>query len=216
MRDRDQQSSRRALRGTQLKRFLRDDRRARPEHGRLALVLENVLYPVNVGSCFRVADACDIHAVVLAGATPDPAARAAVKAGRGKAVKVGWRRETDGASAVRALRAEGYWVAALELTEDSLSYEQVDYPCDVALVVGNEDQGVSRATLAECDAALFVPMFGSGLSLNVHVAAAVVAYRVRLAGGVGSGRHWRSSGGGRKDQHSGGETESERPSKPST
>ncbi len=48
-----------------------------------------------------------------------------------------------------------------------------------ALVVGHEDHGVTKATLAVCDAAVFVPMYGKGLSLNVHVALAVVLYHLR-------------------------------------
>ena len=45
--------------------------------------------------------------------------------------------------------------------------------------MGHEDHGVTRATLAVCDAAVFVPMYGKGLSLNVHVALAVVLYHIR-------------------------------------
>jgi tRNA (guanosine-2'-O-)-methyltransferase len=46
----------------------------------------------------------------------------------------------------------------------------------VALVLGNEDHGVTRACLALCNAAIFVPMYGKGKSLNVHVSLAVVGY----------------------------------------
>jgi 23S rRNA (guanosine2251-2'-O)-methyltransferase len=54
----------------------------------------------------------------------------------------------------------------------------VDHPGRVALVLGNEDHGVTRACLALCHAALYVPMYGKGKSLNVHVSLAVVGYHI--------------------------------------
>ena len=76
------------------------------------------------------------------------------------------------------LRAEGYWIAALEITDQCQPYYAVSYPGRVALVLGNEDHGVTRATLGACDAAVFLPMYGKGRSLNVHVALAVVVYHI--------------------------------------
>ena len=68
---------------------------------------------------------------------------------------------------------------AVELTDDAAPYHQFNYANKVCLVVGHEDHGVTKATLAACDAAVFIPMYGKGLSLNVHVALAVVLYHIR-------------------------------------
>jgi tRNA G18 (ribose-2'-O)-methylase SpoU len=43
-------------------------------------------------------------------------------------------------------------------------------------VLGNEDHGLTRSVLSLCDSSVFVPMYGKGLSLNVHVCTAVVLY----------------------------------------
>ena len=169
------------LRGTDLKRHLRGQRRAAPPARRLAFVLENVAYPVNVGSLFRIADACGAEQVVLTGTTPDPTASPTIaKVGRGKHARVRWSRAASATEAIAALRAEGFWAAAVEITAAALPYHAVDYPPAVALVLGNEDHGVTRPAPAACDAHVSIPMFGKGASLNVHVAAAVVAYRVLL------------------------------------
>lgn len=174
------------LRGTDLKRHHRRQRRDAPAARRLAFVLENVAYPVNVGSLFRIADACGAEAVILTGTTPDPTDSPTIaKVGRGKHARVPWSRAASGPAAVAALRAAGFWVAAVEITAAAAPYHTVAYPGAVALVLGNEDHGVTRPTLAACDAHVSIPMFGKGASLNVHVAAAVVAYRVLL--GVGGG-----------------------------
>jgi tRNA (guanosine-2'-O-)-methyltransferase len=170
------------LRGTALKRFHRTVRRGyrRDPGPAIAFILENVAYPVNVGSLFRIADALDVDEVVLTGATADPNSPKAAKVGRGKHRRVRWRRLSSAADAIDALRCDGYWIAAIEITAAAVPFHSVAWPACVALVLGNEDHGVTRETLARCDSHVFVPMLGRGGSLNVHVAAAVVGYRARL------------------------------------
>jgi tRNA (guanosine-2'-O-)-methyltransferase len=172
----------RPLRGTDLKRFHRRVRREGPPSRRLAFVLEDVRYPVNVGSMFRIADACRSELMALVGATKDPTPGGNLaRAARGKQRHVPWKRFASVLEAAEHLRASGYWIAGLEITGDALAYHETVYPERVALVVGNEDHGLTKAALAACDAHLYIPMYGRGSSLNVHVAAAIVAYRALLS-----------------------------------
>lgn len=164
------------LRGTPLKRFLRDYRRAHPIAHDVVLVLQSVAYPINVGSFFRIADAVGVNRMVLCGATPTPPNPTITKVARDKDRTVRWHYEKRVEDALRALRAEGYHLCALEIADTARPYFEVDYPGRLCLVVGNEDHGVTRSALALCDSAVFVPMYGRGLSLNVHVATAVVLY----------------------------------------
>lgn len=165
------------LRGTPLKRFLRS-LPAPPSPTELIVVCQSVAYPVNVGSVFRIADALDATEVVLAGITPRPPHPTISRVGRNKDQRVPWRYVERPETALQDLRKQGYWIAALEITDDCLPYYSVNYPPQVALVLGNEDHGVTRACLALCDAAVFVPMYGKGKSLNVHVSLAVVGYHL--------------------------------------
>ena len=164
------------LRGTPLKRFLR--RLQPPLPIELAIVCQSVAYPVNVGSVFRIADALNATEVVLAGITPTPPHPTISKVGRDKARRVPWRYVERPEAALEDLRAKDFWIAALEITDRCQPYYAVDYPQRVALVLGNEDHGVTRACLALSDAAVFVPMYGKGRSLNVHVSLAVVGYHL--------------------------------------
>lgn len=166
------------LRGTALKRFLRDYRRAHPPGRDLALVLQSVAYPVNVGSLFRIADAVRVSKMYLCGATPVPPNPTITKVGRGKHHKVKWYYEARTEDILMALKQEGYFICALEITECAAAYFEQDFPQRVCLVVGNEDHGVTRAALEKCDSSVFVPMYGQGRSLNVHVAAGVVLYHI--------------------------------------
>ncbi|MFN2136819.1 MAG: TrmH family RNA methyltransferase [Candidatus Promineifilaceae bacterium] len=166
------------LYGTPLKRFLRDYRRSHPNEFRLAALLQSVEYPANVGSCFRLADAAGMSELVLTGITPTPPNATLEKVARFKATRVPWRYEKDAAVAINGLKQEGYQVIAVELCHGAVPYHEYEYATATCLVVGHEDHGVTRATLEACDAAVFLPMYGKGLSLNVHVALSIVAYHI--------------------------------------
>jgi 23S rRNA (guanosine2251-2'-O)-methyltransferase len=165
------------LRGTPLKRFMRA-LPPPPSPTDLVIVCQSVAYPVNVGSVFRIADALDAAEVVLAGITPTPPHPTISKVGRDKDRRVSWRTVDRPEEALEDLKAKGFWLAALEVTDVCQPYYAVDYPQQVALILGNEDHGVTRACLNLCDAAIFVPMYGKGRSLNVHVSLAVVGYHL--------------------------------------
>ena len=164
--------------GTDLKRFVRDYKRKNPQKRDVAAVLQSVEYPVNVGSVFRLADGAGIEQLILTGITPKPPHPTIEKVGRGKINRVNWRYEEDAVEAIRQLKKEEYHILAVELAQGAVPYHEYEYPEKIALVVGHEDHGVTKATLAECDGAIFLPMYGKGLSLNVHVALSVATYHV--------------------------------------
>lgn len=166
------------LHGTNLKRFLRDYRRARPQGYDLVALLQSVEYPANVGSCFRLADGAGLTELVLSGITPTPPNATIDRVGRFKSSRVPWRYEKDPQTAVSEIKESGYHMVAVELCDGAVPYYEYEYPQKTCLVVGHEDHGVTRATLELCDAAVFLPMYGKGLSLNVHVALSIVAYHI--------------------------------------
>lgn len=169
----------RPLNGTDLKRFLRDYRRAHKPAGDLVALLQSVEYPANVGSIFRLADGAGVSELILTGITPTPPNATIDKVGRYKSLRLPWRYEADPLPAIEGLRGKGYGIVGIELTEDAVPYHEFNYPDKTCLIVGHEDHGVTKATLAACDAAVFIPMYGKGLSLNVHVALAIVLYHIR-------------------------------------
>jgi tRNA G18 (ribose-2'-O)-methylase SpoU len=164
--------------GANLKRFVRDYRRQNPPARDLVLLLQSVAYPYNVGAIFRLADGAGVTALILAGITPTPPNPTIEKVGRHKSLKVPWRYEKEAGAAIATLRADGYHIVALELSQTAVPYHQYSYPDKICLVAGHEDHGVTKATLALCDAAVFIPMYGHGLSLNVHTALSVVTYHI--------------------------------------
>ena len=91
---------------------------------------------------------------------------------------------------MHALRAEGMKVVAMETTERSANYVRFAFPpAGVALVLGNEEVGVDVDVLAECDAIVELPTFGTKNSLNIASAASIVLYEIlRQWGVLDSGR----------------------------
>lgn len=172
----------RQLRGTALKRFLRDS----PDvAGELVLLLHDVEDPVNVGSAFRIADAAGVKKLLLTGITARPPHRLISKVGRKKDKRVAWQAYDELEEALAELESGGYRLSAVELTDESVPYDRFDYPKKLCLVVGHEDHGVVKKILERCHSSVYVPMYGKGASLNVHVALAVVTFQVLS--------HWRAA-----------------------
>lgn len=150
-------------------------------------VLEDIRSLYNVGSCFRTADAMLLERLVLTGYTPTPPRKEISKTALGAERSVPWKGVPDPSAAIAMLREEGYAIYALELAEGAFPLDELEHlpvgTTPIALVVGNEIGGVRAETLAQCDGALAIPMFGVKHSLNVAVAFGIAAWElVRRAG----------------------------------
>lgn len=142
----------------------------------LVFFLHDVEDPVNVGAYFRIADALRVTEVVLSGITARPPHKLISKVGRNKHERVPFRFVEDAAVELEQLKATGYTRYAVEITDAARPYFEESYATKTCLVLGHEDHGVPRRVLAHVDREVFIPMYGKGASLNVHVAGAVVAF----------------------------------------
>lgn len=146
----------------------------------LVLVLDNVRSALNVGSAFRTADAFALEKIYLCGITAKPPHREILKTALGATESISWEYVQEPVDAVRSLQAAGYRVLAIEQVENSISLSDFTWTdtTPIALVFGNEVQGVDDATLAEVDGALEVPQFGTKHSLNISVCVGVVVWEL--------------------------------------
>ncbi len=143
------------------------------------LILDNVRSLFNVGSIFRTADGFGVSELVLCGFTPTPDHPKMSKTSLGAEKSVKWRKEKNAAAAVAKLQKKGFKVYAIEETPDAkvLSESKVkSQTSKVALVVGHEIEGVSKAVLKKVDGVLKIPMHGSKTSFNVAVATGIALY----------------------------------------
>jgi len=165
------------LDSTGLKRLHRDWRRQTP--GRLAVVLDDVHGPFNVGAIIRTAAALRVDDVWLAGRTPEPDDAKVGKTSLGTQRYLTFHRAATGATAARMASAAGYQVVAVELAAGAVALHDLALGDATCIVVGHEDRGCPPATLDACDAVAFVPLLGKVGSLNVATAAAIACYEVR-------------------------------------
>ncbi|MBY0539593.1 RNA methyltransferase [Patescibacteria group bacterium] len=151
----------------------------------ISLILHDIRSSENVGSMFRTADAAGVKKIYLTGYTPAPLDRfkrknsKLAKAALGAEESVPWERAGDAGILIEKLKGEGVSVFAVEQDPRAVSYEEVHIPTQVALVMGNEVEGVSKNILDACNAILEIPMYGKKESLNVSVAAGIVLFRAR-------------------------------------
>ena len=173
----------RQLRATDVKRLNREWRRR--TEGRLALLLDSVSQPFNVGSIVRTAAAFGAEAIWLCGNTPDLTLAAVGKTALGTDRFVEAVREPSPAAAAKAAAAQGFAVVAVELATGAVPLTDAPLGGDVCLALGNEDHGCSPALLAAVGAVAYIPQVGRVGSLNVSVAAAIAIAEVRR-------REWHS------------------------
>ncbi|GIH26696.1 tRNA/rRNA methyltransferase [Acrocarpospora phusangensis] len=168
---------RRQLRPTDVKRLNRTWRRG--TEARLALILESVTGPFNIGSIFRTAAAFGVDTVWLAGNATPPTNPKAQKTALGTDRLVAWHEAVPAAEAVKLAKEDGYRVVAVELTGDAKPLHETDLTGDVCLVVGSEDHGCSPALLEACDGVAYIPQVGRVGSFNVSIAAAIAVAEAR-------------------------------------
>jgi len=146
----------------------------------LILILENVYDTYNIGGLFRLADALAVQKMYLCGEMETPPNHRILKASVGTYKIVPWEYKATALEAISAIRSTspGTQICAVEQSDKSVPYTNVDYSAPVALLVGNETFGVLPETLDLVDTVVEIPMWGINKSLNVIVSAGIVSYHV--------------------------------------
>jgi tRNA (guanosine-2'-O-)-methyltransferase len=162
---------------TDLKRLHREwNRRGR---SRLALLLDGVASPYNVGSIVRTAAALKVDHLYLSGGALSPAHGKAGRTAMGTERYLTWTVFEKGPEAATAARTDGYRVVGIELAEGARPLHELPPSAATCLALGHEDHGLNPATLAACDAVAYIPQLGKVGSLNVATAAAMAMYELR-------------------------------------
>ena len=142
----------------------------------MIVLAHNIRSLHNVGAIFRSAAAFGVEKLLLTGYTPAPPRKEIAKVALGAERLVAWE-QGDIFSMIAACKAEGYTVLALEQTPDAMTLDDVRAE-KVALILGNEVEGIEKEVLAACDESVVIPMHAKR-SLNVSVAAGVAMYALQ-------------------------------------
>lgn len=144
------------------------------------VLLDNVRSAQNVGSIFRTMDAFRCARLHLCGITPAPPHREINKTALGATASVPHTVHADTIGAVNHLRSLGVMVYAVEQTENSLDLARFVSPDsrEIALIFGNEVDGVDQKVIDACDGTLEISQFGTKHSLNIAVCAGIVLWQI--------------------------------------
>ena len=160
----------------------------------VALVISDIRSTHNVGSLLRTCDGLGIEAVYMTGITPYPAGHpddhrlphlakkidtAIHKTALGAEHSVPWLYHPNTAHIITKLKKDGWTIFALEQHPSSQAIDTIEVPDKVALVVGNEVDGVPEDILVMCDQIVEIPMVGTKESFNVSVAGALGLYTLK-------------------------------------
>ena len=146
----------------------------------LAVVIDNIRSGINVGSFFRTADAFALEHLHLCGITAQPPHREILKSAIGATSSVAWSAHHDVGDCIRFLKDQDYLIAAVEQTNESIYLSDFIVPekKKVALVFGNEVDGITESILPLIDTCLEIPQYGTKHSLNVAVCAGIVIWHI--------------------------------------
>ncbi len=158
---------------------------------RRVVIFEDIVDHTNLGAAFRACAALGADAVFITPRCADPLYRRSIRVSMGTVFQVPWTRidpwpggsaGTAGVSGADLLRSHGFTVAALALTPDSITLDELEAnpPHRLALVMGTEGDGLREQTIAACDVSVRIPMAGAVDSLNVAAATAVACWALRV------------------------------------
>lgn len=141
------------------------------------LILDSLEDPRNFGAILRTAEAAGVHGVIIPKRRSVQLTDTVMRTSTGAAELVPVAQVPNLTEVIKRLKEKDFWIAGLEANGHQ-DFKTVDYTTPIALVIGGEDQGVSRLVRENCDFVVQIPMRGQITSLNASVAAALLMYEV--------------------------------------
>ena len=145
----------------------------------ITIVLDNVRSSLNVGSVFRTADAFLIEKIILCGITPTPPNKDIRKSALGSTNSVDWEYEDNTIDAVLKLKKNNYTIIGVEQVKESIMLNNFKISeGKIAIIFGNEVDGVMNEVINLCDKVIEIPQFGTKHSLNISVSSGIVIWEL--------------------------------------
>ncbi|QDO95105.1 RNA methyltransferase [Formosa sediminum] len=145
----------------------------------ITLVCDNVTNAPNIGSLFRTADAFGVEKLILCG-THITLGRKMTKTSRATEKVVPFERHDSTEEVIAQLKSNGYQIIALEITDTSKSLREITFSPQqpIALLIGDENFGISEPLLSVSDIVVHIDMFGQNSSMNVVQATNIILYEI--------------------------------------
>lgn len=140
------------------------------------IICDEITDPHNLGSIIRTANAVGAHGVIIPKRRSAAINQTVVKTSCGAVEYVPVARVTNITQTIKQLKDLGVWVVGTDM--NAPLYSDANLTGSIAIVIGNEGDGISRLVKESCDFMVSLPMLGAVSSLNASVAGGVVMYEV--------------------------------------
>jgi 23S rRNA (guanosine2251-2'-O)-methyltransferase len=142
------------------------------------LILDCLQDPQNLGTLIRTAEAVGVHGIIIPDRRAALVTPAVVNASSGSSEHLYIIQVTNLVRSMKQLKARDVWISGLEGVPEAQVFWQADLQGPLALVVGNEGQGMRRLVQETCDFVVRLPMHGQINSLNAAVAGSIALYEI--------------------------------------
>jgi len=143
------------------------------------VVCDNIRSLENIGSIFRTADALGVSKIFLCGISGKPPHHKISKTALGAEKTIPFEYHRQIGRLIDKLKRDSIKIIALEQDKGAIDYRKFKPRFPLALIVGNEVEGISKKILKKCDKIIFLPMLGNKESLNVSVAFGITGYKIK-------------------------------------
>jgi len=145
----------------------------------ITLVCDNVTNTLNIGSLFRIADAFGVEKLILCGENIQ-LGRKMTKTSRATEKVIDYEVNCAASIVVENLKNKNYHIISLEITSSSQSIHTTQFSSKkpIALIIGDENFGVSENILKLSDVVIHIDMFGQNSSMNVAQATNIALYEI--------------------------------------
>ena len=144
---------------------------------RFFVILDHLEDPHNLGAIIRTCEAAGVDAILIPKDRQVQINSTVMKASVGTLDNVDIVSVSNIVNAINQLKANGFWIVGTSL-DCECDYRTVNYDGKIALVIGNENSGISRLVEKSCDFVVKIPMYGMTNSLNASVAAGIMIYEI--------------------------------------
>lgn len=143
----------------------------------LVIILDHLEDPHNLGAIIRTSEAAGVDGIIIPKDRGVTVNSTVIKTSTGAIDNIPISMVTNLNQTIQDLKKNGFWVVGTDM-ENSTDYRRIDYSGKIALVIGNEGNGMSRMIRESCDFIARIPMYGKVNSLNASVAAGIMIYEV--------------------------------------
>lgn len=141
------------------------------------VVLDRVQDPGNMGTIIRTADAAGVGAILVLKGSVDIYNPKVIRSTMGSIFSMNIV-QVEEAKAIENLKQKEFSIASSYL-DTTNQYDKADYGSKVALVIGNEANGICDSIISNSDILVKIPMYGSAESLNAAISSAILMYEIK-------------------------------------